>query len=76
MPKNASIIDQKPSNEFIVDQKPSNEFIIDHKPKMEFIPSDTTDQLFEVVLGAGQPIGLLLTLTYPTAGTVQNPETQ
>ena len=72
MPKNESIVDWKPSNEPIVDWKPKSEPIIDWKSKNVIPAESRVDQLFEVVLGAGQPIGILLAITYPVAGTVQS----
>ena len=65
MPKNAKIIDYKPSNEGIIDYKPQNEAILDYKPSNENIAPDTTDQLYEMTLGAGMLMGLGPHITYP-----------
>ena len=62
-----------PRNYIIEDIKPKNEAVIDVLPKnLMGVGESLGDQLYEVVLGAGMPIGLLLTLTYPSAGTVQS----
>ena len=52
--------------------KPKNLEARDVKPKMEGGVIAEYDRLYDVTLAAGQPMGLLLTLTYPTAGTVQS----
>jgi hypothetical protein len=61
MPKNQKIVDWKPKNSIVIDWKPKN---VSTKMK------ETTDQLYEVTLAVGSPMGLLLGLTYPTTITV------
>lgn len=64
MPKNSGVLDIKPKNNLVIDTKPRN--------------SNTTfgiDQLFTVNISAGQPMGLLLALTYPVAFSVLSPIT-
>ena len=53
----------------IIDVKPKAGVMIDVKPKLGNLGENYT-RSYQVVLSAGQPIGLLLTLTYPTIGTV------
>ena len=53
----------------IEDTKPKISLIEDTKPKISALAGNLT-QSYQVIIGAGQPIGLLLALTYPTAGTV------
>ena len=63
MPKNEAVIDVLPKNKLVEDILPKN---------LMGVGESLGDQLYTVVLGAGMPIGLLLTLTYPSAGTVQS----
>ena len=70
IPKNQQALDVLPRNEAVIDFKPQNEAVIDVLPKNMRIDPQTLTRSYEVVIGAGQPIGLLLTLTYPTTGTV------
>ena len=71
MPKNLSVIDILPKNLTAIDILPENNAVIDILPKNMTINS-TTEQYYSVVLGRGMPIGLLLALTYPAAGTVSS----
>lgn len=66
MTKNIKVVDTQPRNSDVVDTQPRNQNI-----SFDF----GTEQLFTVILGAGQSMGLLLSLTYATAGTVQSPIT-
>ena len=59
-----------PKNFSVIDIVPKNEAVIDILPKNMAIDPQTMTRSYQVVIGAGQPIGLLLTLTYPTTGTV------
>ena len=57
----------------VLDIKPANNAVIDNKPKNNPLNIDYgQEQFYTVVLGAGQSMGLLLSLTYPVAGTVQS----
>jgi len=76
MPKNAKIIDYKPSNEGIIDYKPQNEAVLDYKPRNENIAPDTTDQLYEVTLGAGMLIGLGPHITYSSDIDIITPKSK
>ena len=69
MPKNFLVSDIKPKNRFVSDTKSQNSLVLDSKPKMNTFGPEIT-RSYSVVLGAGQSMGLLLALTYPTAGTV------
>jgi len=53
----------------IVDYKPKIEAITDYKPKAVVGKIGLTERLYEVSVAAGMPMGLLLSLTYPSAGT-------
>ncbi len=64
MSKNVSVVDVKPQNQSVVDTKPQME-------RMD-IPIET-EQQYTLVTPAGAPMGLLLALTYLTAGTWQSP---
>lgn len=75
MPKSLGVFDAKPSNQIVSDVKPFNQAVLDVKPRNKEIPSDSRLQLFEVVLGRGQPIGLLLSLTYKEDITVISAKT-
>ena len=59
-----------PKNLLIEDTKPKMGLLSDTKPKMGLIPRDSITQSYQVILGAGQPMGLLLAITYSTIGTV------
>lgn len=77
MSQNAGVFDSKPQNNLVVDSKSNNKAVIDSKSQnfaTGYSPFET-EQLFTVVIPAGQPMGLLMALTYPTAGTVQSPFT-
>jgi len=53
-----------------INNKPNLERAVDVKPSLNSFGEDTSTRKFEVVLGAGQYIGLPYLLTYPAAGTV------
>ena len=59
-----------PKNLLVEDTKPKMGLVEDTKPKMDLISRDSITQSYQVVLGAGMPMGLLLAITYPVAGTV------
>ena len=63
-----SLEDVKPKVSLIEDTKPKSS-IEDTKPKLSALAGNLT-QSYQVIINAGQPIGLLLALTYPTIGTV------
>jgi hypothetical protein len=67
--KNGLIIEAVPKNNTVLDIKPVNEKIISNTPKNNGVDNTFTDQLFEVTVTAGMPMGLLLTLTYPSTAT-------
>lgn len=69
MPKNEEIIDHKPSMHSVEDTKPKMEAVFDAKPSV-LINTTLASRGEERTLGAGMPIGLLLTLTYPEEITV------
>ena len=58
-----------PKNLRVIDVVPRNEAVIDVLPKNMRIDPQTLTRNYTVNIGAGQPIGLLLTLTYPAAIT-------
>ena len=61
-------------NVSVVDVKPSNYAVVDVKPQMGLIDIPVeTERLYTLVTPAGAPMGLLLALTYATAGTWQSP---
>ena len=70
MPKNLAVIDIKSQNEAIIDILPKNYQVKDILPKNMRIDPQTLTRSYEMVINSGQPIGLLLTLIYPTTGTV------
>lgn len=53
----------------VIEEKPLASGVIEEKPLVDFIDDDTKTQSYSISIAAGQPIGLLLALTYPTAGT-------
>ena len=65
-----SIEDVKPKISLIEETKPKSS-IEDTKPKISALAGNLT-QSYTVVLGAGMPIGLLLSLTYPEAITIDS----
>lgn len=75
MTKNYLVEDYQPNNQLVLDYKPITkaDVIFPNNSGIDF--NFGSEQLFTVILGAGSPYGLLLTLTQPTAGTVQSPIT-
>lgn len=63
MPKIFNVEDTKPKAGLVEDIKPKMSLVDDVKPKMTEVHSET--QIYYSG-GAGQPMGLLLTLTYPS----------
>ena len=59
-----------PKNLLIEDTKPKMGLLSDTKPKMGLISRDSVTQSYQVILGVGQPMGLLLAITYPISGTI------
>lgn len=60
----------------VIDFKPTNSAVIDYKPRMSARFGTLTERTWPVVLNAFQPMGLLLSLTYPVnSGTVNSPIT-
>lgn len=71
MPRNLQVLDVKPRLNQVADAKPQNLKTIDTKPQnVAIFTSFATEQLYTVSYAAGQPMGLLLALTYNTGGTV------
>lgn len=65
MPNNIKITDVRPNNSLVNDIKPNNTLEINNKPnngRINIIPG--SEQVETVNIGAGQPIGLLLSLVY------------
>ena len=56
-----------PKNLKVIDVIPKNEAVIDVISKNMAIDSQTLTRNYLVNIAPGQPIGLLLTLTYPAA---------
>ena len=56
-----------PRNLKVIDVTPKNEAVTDVIPKNMTIDPQTLTRSYLVNIAAGQPIGLLLTLTYPAA---------
>jgi hypothetical protein len=72
MPKNNTVFDYKPVNAGINDWKAKNKGVLNTKPKINITPdSITSDRLYDMTLYAGMPMGLLLSLTYPTNIQIQ-----
>ena len=69
MPKNRLVFNEVPKNNLVFDEVPKNRLVFDEKPNTSNMKGELP-RGFSVVLFAGMPIGLLLTLTYPIAGTV------
>lgn len=77
MSKNQSVVNTKPLNQAVVDRKPFNKVVVNPKPLMTSHSIFETEQLFQVIIRPGMPIGgLLLALTYTQGGTVMSPVTQ
>ena len=57
-----AVFDIKPDNKVVIDPKPSNKLV--NKPTQVYTDNRTYAQ--------GQPMGLLLALTFPAAGTWSN----
>lgn len=59
-----------PKNRLVFDETPKNKLVFDEKPNTANMKGEIT-RSYNVVINAGMPIGLLLTLTYPiNVGTV------
>ena len=69
MPKVYSAIDIKPVNARVVDTKPNSYQVVDVKPLMNKAFDETVTYIDTRTISQGQPMGLLLALTYPTAFT-------
>ena len=69
MANQLSIEDTKPKLGLVEDVKSKFNIVEDTKPKMDTF-SRYTNRTYEVTINAGQPIGLLLALTYPNTFTV------
>lgn len=69
MPKVYSAIDIKPVNARVVDTKPNSYQVVGTKPFMNKIFEETVSYTENRSISKGQPMGLLLSLTYPTAFT-------
>ena len=54
-----------PKNNLVLDSKPKNNLVLDSKPKMNNINGETVVYTDAYSYVAGQPMGLLLALTYP-----------
>ena len=63
------VIDVKPVNKLVLDAKPDNFQVLDVKPNMIKPFSETQVYTETRTVSAGMPMGLLLAITYPTAGT-------
>lgn len=78
MTKNLNIIDLKPQNLSIIDPKSRNFQVQDTQPRnLNTLTDFGTEQLFTVVLAAGQSMGpgFFMFIPYLTAGTIQSPIT-
>jgi hypothetical protein len=69
MPKVFSVIDVKPVNFRVVDTKPNSLRAVDVKPNMNRAFEETVIYTDTRTINKGQPMGLLLSLTYPTTFT-------
>ncbi len=61
-----------PKNFTVESVKSKNYIALDTKPKMVKLTNET-NQIYSRTLGAGMPMGLLLSLTYPTNITITSP---
>ena len=61
LPSNSTVTDVKPNNKTVIDQKPNNRLVND--PMTIYYETKT--------INVGNPIGLLLALTYPNTFTFQ-----
>ena len=65
MPKIAKVEDIKPKMSAVDDVQPKMSLVGDIKPQMSDVFGETEIYLETRTIPKGQPIGLLLTLTYP-----------
>ena len=63
--KIAKVEDIKPKMSGVEDVKPQMSLVEDIKPKMSGVSGETERYTIDATILKGQPIGLLLTLTYP-----------
>lgn len=70
MSYNANIVNTRPSNQGFRDVNPNNSSFNDVNPK-NVMPSIETEQYYESTINKGEPMGLLLALTYPNTFTFQ-----
>lgn len=71
-PNNRLVSNIEPNNRFVSDIKTNNKNIIDVRPNNK--GTDVfkgMERFYTVTINAGQSMGLLLALTYPTTFTVQ-----
>lgn len=66
------LIDTKPGNSQLEDTRPDNSALLDAKPGNSKMNDPM--RLYTVTVNAGQSMGLLLALTYPTGFTVISPK--
>ena len=69
LPSNAKVTDTKPNNISVTDQKPDNKMVLDIKPNNRLITDPTSIYTEYRTIFVGNPMGLLLTLTYPNTFT-------
>lgn len=67
---NASFKDSRPSNNSFSDTKPVNATVDDTRPKNISVNFET-EVYYESTINVGEPMGLLLSLTYPNTFTFQ-----
>lgn len=71
-PRNWGVSEEKTKNKIILDDKTKTKVVLDSKPNNKVILIQERERYYDVVLGANMPMGLLLSLTYPTEITVQS----
>lgn len=60
------VIDPKPKNSRVVDVSPQNSAVLEVKSRNILVFRETKVYEYDANIRAGQPMGLLLALTYPT----------
>ena len=71
MPKNYIVQDVKPRKSVVQDVKPSTNLVLDVKSKNKSVGEETKTYFDTKTISIGQPMGLLLSLTYPSTFSFQ-----
>jgi hypothetical protein len=72
MPNNNQVFDVKPLNKQVKDTRSNNQQVEDFRPNNSDF-AYPLNKMFTATIQVGQPMGLLLALTYPASSTFDTP---